>query len=114
MIQCSVNCFLVVVLLAVLVVGWVGTPVGAPVSSEAFGDYGALAFGPFHAAPTAPPMPGADASVFSSLPASAKVNSGAKYVAPFQTACANVGPCQKGQRYTCVLTPHNQRLCSWS
>jgi hypothetical protein len=107
MIHGSINCLLVVVLAVILVVGWYGA-VGAPVGSEAFGDYGELAFGPFHAAP------GTDGSVFSSLPASAKVNSGAKYAAPFQTACTNVGPCQKGHRYTCVLTPHNQRRCSWS
>ena len=55
-------------------------------------------------------------SVFSSAPDEAEFNSAWIYAIPFQSTCTGVGNkcCPKGQQFTCVLTPHNQRRCTWS
>jgi hypothetical protein len=57
-------------------------------------------------------------SVYSSLPPESHKDASWKYTMPYQEAClgscqrAN-GQCERGQKLTCVLTPHNQRVCSW-
>lgn len=108
MLHFTLNCVLLVALVALLVVHF-ATP------AESFTAGGNLQYGPFEAAPTTPPMPEVQASLFSSLPPQAETNSAWTYAAPFQSTCTNVGKkCQKGQQFTCVLTPHNQRRCVWS
>ena len=73
-----------------------------------------LHYGPFKATPTTPPMPEIDASVFSSLPPQADVDSSWTYAVPYQSTCTSVGNvCKKGQKFICNLTPHNQRKCQW-
>lgn len=55
-------------------------------------------------------------SVYSSLPAESEKDASWKYTMPYQETClgqCNSGSCTNGQKLTCVLTPHNQRVCSW-
>ena len=107
MLHFTLNCVLLVAVVALLVVHF-ATP------AETFAGDG-LQYGPFEAAPTTPPMPEVQASLFSSLPPQAETNSAWTYAAPFQSTCTSVGKkCKKGQQFTCVLTPHNQRRCVWS
>lgn len=107
MLHFTLNCVLLVALVALLVVHF-----ATPAETFAGGD---LQYGPFEAAPTTPPMPEVQASLFSSLPPQAETNSAWTYAALFQSTCTSVGKkCQKGQQFTCVLTPHNQRRCVWS
>ena len=55
-------------------------------------------------------------SVYSSMPAESDGDGSWKYTRPYQEAClgqCSSGGCSPGQKLTCVLTPHNQRVCSW-
>ena len=107
MIHFTLNCVLLLALVVLLVFHFT-----TPTETFIGGD---LQYGPFEAAPTTPPMPKVQASLFSSLPPEAETNSAWTYAAPFQSTCTSVGKqCKKGQKFTCVLTPHNQRRCVWS
>ena len=63
MLHLVLNCVLVTVLIVMLMMLFTGR-----VKTERFDNYDGLQAGPFTATPTTPPMPGVNASVFSSLP----------------------------------------------
>ena len=54
-------------------------------------------------------------SVYSSMPPQQATDASWQYSVPYQEACLGGcnDACTKGQKFTCVLTPHNQRICSW-
>lgn len=55
-------------------------------------------------------------SVYSSMPVESDTDSSSKYTRPFQETCLGQSGgegCPPGQKLTCMLTPHNQRVCSW-
>ena len=110
MLHQTVNCILVVALIVLVIVCWTQQPK----QHEGYFNYTRLseASGPFHAQPT-PPF---DTSVFSSMPPQREDNSSWTFATPFQSACmsgTDPKPCAPCSQFTCYLTPHNQRKCSW-
>lgn len=107
-----INCILVIILLAVFAICMFRTNVimkNLQSIPEPFFNYTLSdAKGPFQSS--------SEPSVSSSFPYQPRGYPKKYWTTPFQSACMT-GPdpskCEPKDMYTCVLTPHNQYMCSW-
>ena len=115
MLHQTVNCILVIALIVLVIVCWKQPAASGGDGTEGFFNYTLANAAPFHATST-PPY---DTSVFSSYPPQREENSSWTFTTPFQSTCTSMSSkdgassCAPCNKFTCYLTPHNQRKCSW-
>ena len=114
MLHQTVNCILVVALIVLVIACWKKPAAFRGDGNEGFSNYTLANAAPFQAT-TTPPY---DTSVFSSYPTQREENSSWTFATPFQSTCTatsneDASSCAPCNLFTCYLTPHNQRKCSW-